>query len=148
MCILFDDYYITSCMNASTIWLEGLLECFDMYLLCTFYLLLQFYGAEHGVPILVSNFQSGKPAHSCGLLRIMISDTILSVNGHNLRNSHHRDAVTVLQSVGEEVVSDNSDDKGERNHQQQQQQPLLTRDSSVPPQNEVDSVNSKNFIWP
>ena len=120
-------------MNASTIWLEGLLECFDMYLLCTFYLLLRLYGAEHGVSILVSNFQSGKPAHSCGLLRIMISDAILSVNGHNLRNSHHRDAVTVLQSVGEEVVmevayiadlvSDNSDDKGERNHQQQQQQP-------------------------
>ena len=97
----------------------------------------------------MSDLQSGKPAHSCGLLRI--GDAILSVNGHNLRNSHHRDAVTVLQSVGEEVVmevayiadlvSDNSDDEGEQNHQQQQQQPLLTRDSSVPPQNE-DSLNS------
>ena len=104
-------------------------------------------GAEHGVPILVSDLQSGKPAHSCGLLRI--GDAILSVNGHNLRNSHHRDAVTVLQSIGEEVVmevayiadlvSDNSDDEGE---QHQQQQPLLTRDSSMPPQNEVDSLNS------
>ena len=107
-------------------------------------------GAEHGVPILVSDLQSGKPAHSCGLLRI--GDAILSVNGHNLRNCYHRDAVTVLQSVGEEVVmevayiadlvSDNSDDEGEHNHQQQQQQPLLTRDPSMSPQNEVDSLNS------
>ena len=69
----------------------------------------------------MSNLQSGKPAHSCGLLRI--GDAILSVNGHNLRNCHHEDAVTVLQSVGEEVVievayiadlvSDNNDDEGE-----------------------------------
>lgn len=105
-------------------------------------------GAEHGVPILVSDLQTGKPAHSCGLLRI--GDAILSVNGHNLRNCHHKDAVTVLQSVGEEVVmevayiadlvSDNSDDEGE--HHQQRQQPLITRDSSMPPQNEVDSLNS------
>ena len=107
-------------------------------------------GAEHGVPILVSDLQSGKPAHSCGLLRI--GDAILSVNGHNLRNSNHKDAVTVLQSVGEEVVmevayiadlvSDNSDEEGEQQHQHQRQQPLLSRDSSVPSQNEVDSLNS------
>jgi len=78
-------------------------------------------GAEHGVPILVSDLQSGKPAHSCGLLRI--GDAILSVNGHSLRNCYHRDAVSILQSVGEEVVmevvyvadlvSDNSEDEGE-----------------------------------
>ena len=37
-----------------------------------------------------------------------------------------------------ELVSDNSDDKAEQNHQQR---PLLARDSSVPPQNEVDSLN-------
>ena len=83
-------------------------------------------GAEHGVPILVSDLQSGKPAHSCGLLKI--GDAILSVNGHNLRNCYHRDAVSVLQSVGEEVVmevvyvadlvSDNSDDEGETREQQ------------------------------
>ena len=95
----------------------------------------------------MSDLQAGKPAHSCGLLRI--GDAVLSVNGHNLRNSHHKDAVTVLQSVGEEVVmevayiadlvSDNSDDEGEH-HQQQQQ--LVTRGSSMPPQNEVDSLNS------
>jgi len=63
----------------------------------------------------------GKPAHSCGLLRI--GDTILLVNDHNLRNCYHRGAVSVFQSVGEEVVmevvyvadivSDNSDDEGE-----------------------------------
>ena len=100
----------------------------------------------------MSDLQSDKPAHSCGLLRIR--DAILSVNGHNLRNSHHGDAVTVLdlQSVGEEVVmevayivdlvSDNSDEEGEQNHHQQQQQPLLTRDSSMPPQSEADSLNS------
>ena len=96
----------------------------------------------------MSDLQSGKPAHSCGLLRI--GDAILSMNGRNLRNCYHRDAVTVLQSVGEEVmmevayianfVLDNSDDEGEHSHQQQQQ--LLTRDSSMPPQNEVDSLNS------
>ena len=119
-----------------------------LYLVCICaYFILQG-GAEHGVPILVSDLQSGKPAHSCGLLRI--GDAILSVNGHNLRNSYHRDAVTVLQSVGEEVVmevayiadlvSDNSDDEAEQ--QQQLQQPLLTRDSSMPPQDEVDSLNS------
>ena len=66
-----------------------------------------------------------------------------------MRNSYHRDAVTVLQSVEEEVVmevayiadlvSDNSDDEGE---QQQPQQLLSTRHSSMPPQNEVDSLNS------
>ena len=96
----------------------------------------------------MSDLQAGKPAHSCGLLRI--GDAILSVNGHNLRNSHHRDAVTALQTVGEEVVmevayiadlvSDNSDDEGEQH--QQKQQPLITRGSSMPPQNEVDSLNS------
>ena len=69
----------------------------------------------------MSDLRSGKPAHSCGLLRI--GDAILSVNGHNLRNCHHEDAVTVLQSVGEEVVievayianlvSDNNDDEDE-----------------------------------
>ena len=41
-----------------------------------------------------------------------------------------------------DLVLDNSDNKGEQNHQQQQQQPLLTRVSSMPPQNKVDSSNS------
>ena len=40
-----------------------------------------------------------------------------------------------------DLVLDNSDNKGEQNHQQKQQQPLLTRVSSMPPQN-VDSLNS------
>ena len=123
----------------------------ESYCISYVYIFILQGGAEHG-PILVSNLQSGKPAHSCGLLRI--GDAILSVNGHNLRNSPHRDAVTVLdlQSVGEEVVmevayiadlvSDNSDEEGEQNHHQQQQQPLLTRDSSMPPQNKADSLNT------
>ena len=44
-----------------------------------------------------------------------------------------------------DLVSDNSDDEGEHNHQQQQRQPLFTRDSSMPLQNEVDSLNSATF---
>ncbi|KAI6233054.1 PDZ domain-containing protein [Aphelenchoides fujianensis] len=42
-------------------------------------------GREHGVPILISEIHPGQPAERCGELRV--GDTILSVNGINLRNT-------------------------------------------------------------
>lgn len=51
-------------------------------------------GREHGVPILISEIHPNQPAERCG--ELSIGDTILSVNGINLKNVKHNDAVRIL----------------------------------------------------
>ena len=51
-------------------------------------------GKEHGVPILISEIHEGLPAdRSQGLY---VGDAILSVNGINLREAKHTEAVDIL----------------------------------------------------
>ncbi|XP_061423875.1 LOW QUALITY PROTEIN: Golgi-associated PDZ and coiled-coil motif-containing protein [Lethenteron reissneri] len=57
-------------------------------------------GKEHGVPIIVSEIHPGLPAERCGGL--YVGDAILAVNGINLRDTKHHEAVGILsQQVGE-----------------------------------------------
>ncbi|GFR72238.1 Golgi-associated PDZ and coiled-coil motif-containing protein-like [Elysia marginata] len=57
-------------------------------------------GKEHGVPILISEIHEGQPAERCG--QLYVGDAILSVNGIDLRNAKHGEAVTILsQQQGE-----------------------------------------------
>lgn len=59
-------------------------------------------GKEHGVPILISEIHEGQPAHRCKGL--YIGDAILSVNGIDLRNAKHAEAVQILSNqVSEEM---------------------------------------------
>lgn len=51
-------------------------------------------GKEHGVPILISEIHPGQPADRCGGLHV--GDAILAVNGVNLRDTKHKEAVTIL----------------------------------------------------
>ena len=51
-------------------------------------------GKEHGVPILISEIHEGQPAERCG--QLYVGDAILSVNGIDLRNAKHGEAVTIL----------------------------------------------------
>ncbi|CAD5208995.1 unnamed protein product [Bursaphelenchus xylophilus] len=51
-------------------------------------------GREHGVPILISEIHPGQPAERCG--KMYVGDTILSVNGINLRSVKHNEAVQIL----------------------------------------------------
>ncbi|XP_052832476.1 Golgi-associated PDZ and coiled-coil motif-containing protein, partial [Octopus bimaculoides] len=51
-------------------------------------------GKEHGVPILISEIHPGQPAERCEGL--YVGDAILSVNGDDLRNVKHSDAVQIL----------------------------------------------------
>lgn len=51
-------------------------------------------GKEHGVPILISEIHPGQPADRCGGLHV--GDAILAVNGINLRDAKHKEAVTIL----------------------------------------------------
>ncbi len=51
-------------------------------------------GKEHGVPILISEIHEGQPADRCKGL--FIGDAILSVNGIDLRNAKHSEAVQIL----------------------------------------------------
>ncbi|XP_062610062.1 Golgi-associated PDZ and coiled-coil motif-containing protein-like [Saccostrea cucullata] len=57
-------------------------------------------GKEHGVPILISEIHEGQPADKCDAL--YVGDAILSVNGIDLRESKHAEAVHVLsQQLGD-----------------------------------------------
>ncbi|XP_067676025.1 Golgi-associated PDZ and coiled-coil motif-containing protein-like [Haliotis asinina] len=57
-------------------------------------------GKEHGVPILISEIHEGQPADRCEGL--FVGDAILSVNGIDLRQAKHSEAVQVLsQQQGE-----------------------------------------------
>ena len=58
--------------------------------------ILYFYqgGKEHGVPILISEIHEGQPADKCDAL--YVGDAILSVNGIDLRESKHAEAVHIL----------------------------------------------------
>ena len=51
-------------------------------------------GKEHGVPILISEIHANLPAEKCN--QLFVGDAILSVNGINLRDAKHNDAVSVL----------------------------------------------------
>ena len=53
-------------------------------------------GREHGVPILISEIHPDMPAHRSGLL--FVGDAILCVNGIDLRDAKHAEAVAVLSS--------------------------------------------------
>ncbi|XP_062428609.1 Golgi-associated PDZ and coiled-coil motif-containing protein isoform X2 [Rhea pennata] len=58
-------------------------------------------GKEHGVPILISEIHSGQPADRCGGLHV--GDAILAVNGVNLRDAKHKEAVTILSQQRGEI---------------------------------------------
>lgn len=58
-------------------------------------------GKEHGVPILISEIQPGQPADRCGGLHV--GDAILAVNGVNLRDTKHKEAVTILSQQRGEI---------------------------------------------
>jgi len=74
-------------------------------------------GKEHGVPILISEILLHQPAHRSGGL--YVGDAILSVNGFDLRNVKHAEAVHILSqqegNVDLEVIfvspDDDSDDE-------------------------------------
>ncbi len=51
-------------------------------------------GLEHGVPIMISEILPGPVAHQSGAFSG--GDAILSVNGHDLRDKRHSDAVDIL----------------------------------------------------
>ena len=51
-------------------------------------------GKEHGVPILISEIHPGQAADRSGAL--YVGDAILSVNGIDLRDVKHADAVEIL----------------------------------------------------
>ncbi len=51
-------------------------------------------GLEHGVPIMISEILPGQVAHQSGAF--YVGDAILSVNGHDLRDKRHSDAVDIL----------------------------------------------------
>ena len=55
------------------------------------------------MPILVSEIHEGQPADRCGSL--YIGDAILSVNGLDLRNAKHGEAVQILsQQVKTDLI--------------------------------------------
>ncbi|GAB1295106.1 Golgi-associated PDZ and coiled-coil motif-containing protein [Apodemus speciosus] len=56
---------------------------------------------EHGVPILISEIHPGQPADRCGGLHV--GDAILAVNGVNLRDTKHKEAVTILSQQRGEI---------------------------------------------
>ncbi|KAJ1152264.1 hypothetical protein NDU88_005040 [Pleurodeles waltl] len=58
-------------------------------------------GKEHGVPILISEIHPGQPADRCGGLHV--GDAILAVNGINLRDAKHKEAVTILSQQRGEI---------------------------------------------
>ncbi|XP_069674241.1 uncharacterized protein [Periplaneta americana] len=53
-------------------------------------------GREHGVPILISELEPDGPAARCGAL--YVGDAILTVNGHDLKQACHQEAVEILSS--------------------------------------------------
>ncbi|KAM8953541.1 Golgi-associated PDZ and coiled-coil motif-containing protein isoform 1-T1 [Pelodytes ibericus] len=58
-------------------------------------------GKEHGVPILISEIHPAQPADRCGGLHV--GDAILAVNGINLRDAKHKEAVTILSQQRGEI---------------------------------------------
>ncbi len=54
-------------------------------------------GLEHGVPIMVSEILPGQLAHKSG--EFCVGDAILSVNGCNLRDKRHHEAVDILSGA-------------------------------------------------
>ncbi|CAI4227690.1 unnamed protein product [Auanema sp. JU1783] len=75
-------------------------------------------GTEHALPIVISEIQPGQPADRCA--QLFVGDAILSVNGFDLRQARHQEAVDILSSqqgdLNLEVVyvapDEDSDDDG------------------------------------
>ncbi|XP_071818849.1 Golgi-associated PDZ and coiled-coil motif-containing protein-like isoform X3 [Apostichopus japonicus] len=61
-------------------------------------------GKEHGVPILISDIHEGMPAQRCRGL--YVGDAILAVNGINLLDVKHSDAVDILSQQSGDIVLD------------------------------------------
>ncbi|GMT27695.1 hypothetical protein PFISCL1PPCAC_18992, partial [Pristionchus fissidentatus] len=61
-------------------------------------------GTEHALPIVVSEIQPGQPADRCG--NLFVGDAILSVNGYDLRNAKHQEAVDILSSQQGDLLMD------------------------------------------
>ncbi|XP_023215943.1 Golgi-associated PDZ and coiled-coil motif-containing protein-like [Centruroides sculpturatus] len=59
-------------------------------------------GKEHGVPILISDIHPGLPVAQNGGL--FVGDAILTVNGIDLRNAKHSEAVKILSSQQKEIT--------------------------------------------
>lgn len=72
-------------------------------------------GREHGVPILISEIHNNGPAHQSG--ELFVGDAILSVNGTDLREALHSEAVDALSTLTDDaefqVVFVSLDDESE-----------------------------------
>ena len=101
--------YLITPPPLNTYWrLMNILKGFDLYVFFGFFwwklwnptfwrfMNIYFYqgGKEHGVPILISEIHEGQPADKCDAL--YVGDAILSVNGIDLRESKHAEAVHIL----------------------------------------------------
>jgi len=68
-------------------------------------------GKENKMPILISKIFKGLAADQTQAL--YVGDAILSVNGINLRDATHDEAVQVLKKAGREVMLEGKDMTGE-----------------------------------
>ena len=59
-------------------------------------------GAQLATPILISNMEAGKPAHTSG--KLQIGDALISVNEQSLAGSTHEEAVHLLRNSGSKVA--------------------------------------------
>ena len=59
-------------------------------------------GRENRMPIIVSKIFKGKAADKTG--ELFIGDAIVSVDGRDLRNATHDEAVRVLKATGDTVA--------------------------------------------
>ena len=59
-------------------------------------------GKEHGVPIIISEIHDNMPAQRCG--EVYVGDAILSVNGTDLKEATHKEAVHVLSRVHGDIA--------------------------------------------
>ncbi|KAL3883132.1 hypothetical protein ACJMK2_029425 [Sinanodonta woodiana] len=82
-------------------------------------------GKEHGVPILISEIHEGQPADRCNAL--FVGDAIFSVNGIDLRNAKHTEAVRILSQMQGEIemevmfVAPDEDSDGEKQDYEDEQ---------------------------
>ncbi|XP_015775355.1 PREDICTED: Golgi-associated PDZ and coiled-coil motif-containing protein-like [Acropora digitifera] len=90
-------------------------------------------GKEHGVPIIVSEIHEGLPVDRAGGL--YVGDAILAVNGIDLQEAKHSDAVRVLSTVHGEITlevlyvapDDSSDDEDTWEEDETQRYSMLGR---------------------
>ncbi|XP_029281579.1 Golgi-associated PDZ and coiled-coil motif-containing protein isoform X2 [Cottoperca gobio] len=110
-------------------------------------------GKEHGVPILISEIHPSQPADRCGGLHV--GDAILAVNSINLRDTKHKEAVTILSQqrgqiefevvyVAPEVDSDdeNVEYEDDTGHRYRLYLDELDDRSTAPPSNSSASLQA------